>query len=152
MKYKRLFSILFVFTVTAIIFNFSLKNADISNAQSGLFVNIAQQILVHFPSIQIDVDTLTHIIRKLAHFSEYGGLGISIALVLLSYPKTNKLSYLWILYGVLVPIIDECIQYFVPGRSCQISDMLLDMSGCACGLVICLLISNLFLRKNNCKA
>lgn len=92
-----------------------------SNNQSGFIVNIISNIL-NFN----DLDTLSFIIRKTAHFTEYFILG------LLTYNMTynyKKKTYLSIIICVLYAISDELHQSLVPGRSCQILDILIDSSG-----------------------
>ena len=147
MKIKQILAFLLVITITCIIFNFSLQPADISDAQSGLFVNIAKMILDTIPNITVDIDTLTTIIRKLAHFSEYGALGVSVYILCVSV-KSYSHSKLLYFYGIIIPFIDECIQAFIPGRSCQISDMLLDMSGFMTGLLVSYLLHKLLSKTN----
>ena len=151
MKGKQLLSLLLVLLITSIIFWFSLQTADVSDMQSGLFVNIAIMILNKFPLLQIDVSVLTTIIRKLAHFTEYAALGFSVSLLYLSFPKKNKLSKLIYLYGIIIPVIDEIIQAFVPGRSCQVSDMILDTFGYSIGAIFVLLAFNLLSNQNKSK-
>ncbi|MBR3840314.1 MAG: VanZ family protein [Erysipelotrichales bacterium] len=148
MKSKQILSFLLVFLITAIIFWFSLQPADVSDMQSGLFVNIAMMILHNFPSLHIDVDVLTTIIRKLAHFTEYAALGFSVSLLYLSFPKKHELSKFIYAYGFIVPMVDEFIQAFVPGRSCQVSDMFLDMGGYVVGAILVLGIKKLIKKEN----
>ncbi len=146
MKYKRIIRCLLVIIVTCIIFNFSLKPAVISDQQSGLFVNIALAILKH-TSIDVDVLVLTKIVRKCAHFIEYGCLGTLLAWFRQSLPQAKKYSLIYI-YGYIIPIIDEIIQAFVPGRSCQVSDMLLDMSGVTTGILFIYIIYRFIVKRS----
>jgi VanZ family protein len=39
-----------------------------------------------------------------------------------------------------VPVIDETLQYFSPGRSPQVRDVLIDFSGCITGLIFTALV------------
>ena len=45
-----------------------------------------------------------------------------------------------ILWMILVPIIDEGIQYFTPGRSAELRDCIIDMCGYGFGFLITYLI------------
>lgn len=152
MKIKQISALFVLFTLTYIIFNFSLQPAYISDEQSGLFVRISLLILENFPNIQISKDILTTIIRKTAHFLEYGALGVSVSLVVYTFKEEHKRYKWWYLYGFIIPIIDEIIQSFVPGRSCQVSDMLLDMSGYVTGLVGMLIVNGILQKLTKKKS
>lgn len=91
-----------------------------------------------------------HVVRKLAHFTEYTILGMLMGMnvkvltagirsrIRLSGPD---LFFCWS-YGLLlaaaVALIDESIQLFSPGRSAQVTDVLLDTGGSTVGLLLCL--------------
>ena len=97
---------------------------------------------------------MNHVVRKLGHFSEYLVLGIVASWAL--RPAEKELSaekgrvvggtsptksvahagtWATLAVCVLVPCVDETIQLFVPRRSGMLSDVCLDMVGCACGLL-----------------
>ena len=75
-----------------------------------------------------------HIIRKTAHFAEYAVLG-GLTARAAGIPGTERLKDALMLIFI-VPFVDETIQLFVVGRSGQISDVWLDMSGAAVGMMI----------------
>ena len=80
-------------------------------------------------------------IRKLAHATEYTILGILMSLFFFSWNRKRYGLYGW-LWGILYAITDELHQAFVPGRSCQMTDVAIDSLGCLCGCtVIALLMS-----------
>ena len=118
------------------IFYQSLQIASVSDEKSLFFVYLLQNNL----NISIDTDLLNHIIRKCAHFSEYTLLGILAIQAHKKYP----INRYYPLFNYLIPIIDECIQYFVPLRSCQISDMLLYSLGISFGFIVYLTIQKYF--------
>ena len=63
------------------IFSNSMKNADLSSADSGAVLRLVQQVLT---AGGVDGTIITeHVIRKTAHFTEYAALG-NTALPLLS--------------------------------------------------------------------
>lgn len=104
------------------IFIMSSFNADISSNQSGFIVNTISNIF----NIN-NLDLLTLIIRKLAHFTEYFILG----LLLYNYDK-NILKAIIICF--IYAISDEVHQLFIIGRSFQIKDILIDALGSICGV------------------
>ena len=76
------------------------------------------------------------IVRKTAHFTEYAVLGFLIFSVFESFFIRRKISVLTALItGALYAVSDEIHQAFVPGRSCQASDMLLDTAGVMTGII-----------------
>lgn len=116
----------------AVIFYFSSRPADISSQQSGFIRRILESIF--------GVSTTTdYIVRKLAHFSEFLGLSLlTNGALYFSYGKTRK----FIATGAssLYAITDEVHQIFVDGRSCQLTDWLIDTAGAVTGLLIFLIL------------
>lgn len=78
-----------------------------------------------------DIKSLKHFARKAAHFGLYFGLGTLIGLALYGFIRIKDGRFFWYTWGggTLWGIIDEIHQFFVPGRSMQLRDMLLDSSG-----------------------
>ena len=77
-----------------------------------------------------------HIIRKTAHFAEYAVLGGLTAKAYGLYGRHRIFNRDALMLIFMVPFVDETIQLFVAGRSGQISDVWLDMSGAAVGMAI----------------
>jgi len=125
---KKRISILLVVLWMLFIFNISSYNSIQSDNQSGFIVNIVSNIL-HIN----DLDTLSFIIRKIAHFTEYFILGILTQNMIRNY---NKKTYISIIICILYAISDELHQLLTPGRSCQILDILIDSSGSILGIYL----------------
>lgn len=91
---------------------------------------------------------INHIIRKTAHFSEYAALALAIAfhLCVLGFKK-RSMMILPILTAALYAAADEFHQTFVPGRSGQISDVLLDTFGACVGSMVFSAFLLLFYRR-----
>lgn len=84
------------------------------------------------------------LVRKAAHFSEYALLGILVFGALRPAVRLKRGSLLLVaLILVLVPAVDETIQLFIPGRSGQVSDVLLDCSGAAVGALLHALVARI---------
>ena len=80
-------------------------------------------------------------IRKTAHTMEYAVLGGLLVLMYGSYGIIGKKGMAYgILTGVAYAMTDEIHQLFVPGRSCQVTDVLIDSAGVLFGSVIGVLI------------
>ncbi len=85
----------------------------------------------------------TVIVRKAAHFSEYMLLGF---LITLSFAERNRWGryFLMELCCLAVAIIDEGIQLFSDGRSAQIRDVCIDLSGSTLGIFLAFILLLLF--------
>ena len=77
-----------------------------------------------------------HLVRKLAHFTEFFVLGCVLSALL---PLRWQGRLLALGLGLLAALIDETIQIF-SGRGDQISDVWLDFSGAAAGILLLSLI------------
>lgn len=136
-----------------IIFAFSSQNGEQSSRVSQSFL---KYIMNHF--IQIMPANLwsflENYIRKVAHFTIYGFLGIFAALASKEYKENDsKRLKKWMLFAVpwgiavCYAITDEFHQYFVPGRACMFRDVCIDSMGAAVGIAVVLLISCLKKKK-----
>lgn len=151
MKIKRIILLILIITLCAIIFCFSNQPADESDNTSGGFIKFILEInpftanLEEAEKLELQ-ESLSHIIRKGAHFSIYALLG----LLLMAYIDTYDLelkskSLISFILGVTYAITDEVHQYFVPDRSCEFRDVCIDGSGVLFGVILVyavLLISN----------
>lgn len=91
-------------------------------------------------------------IRKLAHFSIYTVLGIATICHMSTYSIVRyKRIGCSLIIGMLYAISDEIHQLFVPGRSGQMTDVLIDTMGVLFGICVVLLGQNIIRknRKNN---
>ena len=81
-------------------------------------------------------------VRKAAHASEYALLGILLTGAILDIRKPWKRQLLaCFLIGAAYAASDEFHQLFVPGRSGQIRDVMIDSAGVAAGIILaCLAI------------
>lgn len=151
MKHKRIviINILLVLAWMIMVFCFSHQPSEISTQTSGgvikTFVNFVIKDIDPAKEI-VMVEELQHIVRKIAHFTLYlcGGILIYHATFslkrlldpnryhLLKFTKTIS-----IVMGGIYAISDEIHQFFIPGRSCEIKDMLIDTSGIIVGVLIC---------------
>lgn len=125
----------------ALIFSFSMENADQSAASSGGFIrSLLESFDNDFLTLSYDdqhakIESLSYIVRKSAHFCIFGMLGILVTSAVSTYGLSVKKTALFSL-GIcaLYAVSDESHQYFVPGRACMLRDMLLDTCGAACGI------------------
>ena len=148
MKSKKLIYTIITILWIAVIFGFSLQPATVSNNVSG---SILTRILAPmFPQIMENKELahLAHLlVRKAAHFTEYMVLGM-LSVNAIQYYLTKKLYVMSAGFCVVIAMIDETIQLFVPGRDGRFWDVLIDSSGAIVGIVLFMLFTYLF-KKNH---
>lgn len=133
---KRIILFISLFLWMTLIFYFSSQPADESSYVSGrvlrLIVNIFEKLFNHnFNDKELKyIYTMFFVpLRKLAHFSLYFVLGIIIYFLNKSFFADKKAICLALLFCLLYAISDEIHQAFIPGRACQLRDVLIDCSG-----------------------
>ncbi|MBH1940303.1 VanZ family protein [Mobilitalea sibirica] len=138
-----------------IIFYFSSKPAQVSSEDS---MNIANSILNVYETIvekPLEGDirleklgTIEHFIRKGAHFTEYMLLAITIAFPL--WKRKNR-GYRLILFTIFFTAMyaasDEIHQLFVPGRSGEISDVIIDTAGATVGACLYYIVTLCYIHR-----
>lgn len=133
---KRVFWTFITLILMVIIFLFSSENGEESSKTSGFIVDLLK-FLSSWPNLE-------HFIRKCAHFTIYAALGVSSYLMIGTYSLTRKQSLKWaILLCFLYACSDEFHQSFIPNRSAQFSDVLLD----TCGASLTILVSYLWTKS-----
>ena len=148
-KCKKIFTLLAILWMAAIFF-FSSRNADESTAQSNRAGMLAGHLLVRdFDSWteqeQLDfAKKIDHPVRKTAHASEYALLGMLLFGAMTGTRKI-RMGYAW-LAASCYAVTDEFHQLFVPGRSCQFTDVCIDSGGAALGILVAAGISLLIFR------
>ena len=131
-----------------LIFSFSSDTADASTKKSdGIIIKTCEFVLgreLTEAEKEKYIDNFVFIVRKGAHFSIYMVLG----LLIMSYFKelyliNNKGLLIAFIICFLYACSDELHQYFVPGRSSEFFDVLIDSSGSILGIYIYYFISTI---------
>lgn len=125
-----------------VIYSFSSQDSDESASLSG---EVAQVIA---DTLEADDSSsnIEHIIRKTAHFLEYGVFGSLIFASTAFFLKwRGRKPYLAVIASTLAAMLyaasDEYHQTLVPGRSGEVKDVLIDTSGAlAASAFICLIL------------
>ncbi|MBQ2581582.1 MAG: VanZ family protein [Ruminococcus sp.] len=144
-KTKLLLGFLPMLAVCIVIFWFSSNVAEDSSEQSSVIVDhIKEDVFPELGQMQTPQDqktvddTLSHIVRKAAHFSVYTLLGIcAFAAFWFIRKKTFRCLAAWG-SAALYAVSDEVHQHFVPGRSCEFKDVMIDSFGALIGVGLCL--------------
>lgn len=135
-------SIILMLLWMLLIFTMSSFDATESANQSNFIVNIITNIF----KIE-NIEVLSFIIRKLAHFTEYLILGF-LTINMLNKNDISKKYLISILICLIYATSDEIHQIFVPGRACQIRDVLIDSIGSITGVYLYKLINTKILKNN----
>lgn len=127
-----------------VIFLMSSEVSTDSTARSDEIVRTIKSIGVSAPA-----DLLTFLVRKAAHISAYFILGILLFNLLKEYGLgVKKMIFASIAIAMLYACTDEVHQVFVPGRSGEVRDVLIDTAGAAVGVVMYAALSSRFYKKS----
>lgn len=122
----------------------SSEVAGTSSARSNEIVRTIQSIGVSAPA-----DLLTFLVRKAAHIGAYFVLGILLLILLKEYGlAVKKMIFISIGIAMLYACTDEIHQMFVPGRSGEVRDVLIDAAGAAVGVVVYAALSSRLYKKS----
>lgn len=136
--------------VTLLIWGNSMRTSTQSAQQSGSLLAFLTPWLT---ALGIQPEGFHSILRKLAHFSEYGLLGVLWTMELWLGPHRGKRRGAMerLSFCMLTAFLDETIQLFVPGRSGEIRDVWIDTAGAWTGIVIttCLVCIAMKFRNRN---
>ena len=124
----------------AFVWGHSLIQGPQSSLESGMVVTLLRPL---FEVVGVtDADLMAFLVRKAAHFTEYAILGVLARGLFVSLHAERGVRPLPAgLLVAFVPVVDECIQLFVPGRSGQLTDVLIDLSGVIVGALLAHLVA-----------
>lgn len=157
MKRKRIVLCVLIMIWMIIIFLFSHQESTKSTMTSS---TVSSKIVKIFPGLnklsqeekQFLVETIEPFLRKLAHYGIYMMGGILICLFFTTYPLTDWKTILYSqLFGSTYAILDELHQYYIPGRSAEIRDVLLDSLGIITGIIGIMLIYKIIEKRKQRK-
>lgn len=140
----RVISVFFLLTWMTIIFAMSAMPAEESQEQSyevgraiaGLIQKVEGGVWSQAQKQEF-AEAIDFYVRKSAHASEYAILGMLWLGTFISFGRNLVLSRWYARgFGTIFAISDEIHQYFVPGRACQVRDMLIDSVGVLIGVLI----------------
>lgn len=128
-----------------LIFSFSSDNAESSTKKSDGFIIKTVQVVLGRELSQSEKDKWLKLlvvpVRKLAHFTLYFILGLLVFNFIFEFSFARWWGvYLSIGISFLYACSDEVHQLFVPGRSGQVSDVLLDTFGSCVGIFLYFLV------------
>lgn len=123
-----------------VIFILSSEGSDTSSGRSDMIVGLLQATGVNW-----QVDMLTFLTRKSAHVVAYIVLGVLTYNVARHYRWHSRVKVLASIGFVgLYAMSDEIHQVYVPGRSGELRDVLLDSAAGAVGVILAYLVYKLY--------
>ena len=147
MKNIRLIFIILTIIWMIVVFCLSNEPANKSSQTSSSVIRVALNIVygnnLSEEEIEAKIEELTPVVRKLAHYSIYtlGGMIIGTAVFTYEIISLKKKILITQIIGSAYSVTDELHQYFIPGRSCEVRDMLIDSSGVLTGIILLLILT-----------
>lgn len=140
-----------------LIFHFSAEAAPQSDQTSSSFIEtLLRSMDASYASLPPEtqaqrIQSLQKAVRTLAHLAEFALLGALTCALLLTFSDRLRLSAFGLPGCALVAAFDELHQLFVPGRTFQWEDIVIDTLGAAIGIaalwLFCLLLRRAQHRK-----
>ena len=135
-------SLIIVLSLLVLIFYLSHQSGEDSSQTSGWFTKLL--------SVLLPFEADEAVIRTLAHFSEFACLSFFMNNLFVSY-KARLCPVISCSLSFLYAITDEIHQIFIPGRACQLQDILVDLAGIISGMLVFVVIYSLIKKLKGTK-
>ncbi|MBR6689438.1 MAG: VanZ family protein [Clostridia bacterium] len=140
----RIISIIFVLAWMITVFMLSHQIAEESSKTSSNFITVIIKLFnkdIEQEQLETMILKVEMIVRKLAHFVLYTLGGMLITIMFINFKEyITKTKIASFLLGATYAITDEIHQLFIPGRSGEIRDVLIDSTGVLLGVFIIYLL------------
>ena len=143
LKIKGIIKVLICVIWLGVIFYNGSRPGEVSQKTSKEVIKVASKV-ISIKTTKIDKSginfyDINYYVRKNAHFFQYFIFGILLCNALREF-KLYKTSEIFILLFILLffPVIDELMQKYIPGRTSNIFDIIIDFSG---GLLAVLIVN-----------
>src|SRR5690625_733386 len=152
-KLHRLLAWTLVLCWMGMIFYLSHQPATVSSELSSSITQIFIHVIeITLPFVQLQQETWHFLIRKSAHFIAYLMLGIFIIHALyVSDLRRYDGIIIAIAISCFYAISDEIHQIFIPGRSGEIRDVMIDTFGATSGILLYRLFVLFFSKRKSVK-
>lgn len=156
---KRIMLLVMTIYIVFLISMFSSQNSSDSSTNSLKVVKKTTDIIKSLglmkKDVKVDINKLNKsmrvlhtLVRKIAHFVLFASYGGFQYLLFDSYNVKNKIYTKNIFCGLMAAGMDEIHQSFVPGRSTQIGDVCIDLSGVMFGVFTVIVYTHIKSRIN----
>lgn len=135
--FPRVLCVLLTALYICFIFSNSLDNAEKSSRKSSIVKEKVQTVV---DAVSPGTVVQENVIRKIGHFSEFALLGMMTLLCVRIYTKKYmKHIFIPLFVSLAAGVTDEMIQLTSSGRSSEVRDVVIDFSGAAAGILLCIL-------------
>ena len=143
-RWNIILGLLVLLTLAFIWGNSLLPRTESQEISRGLLAEICAAL----ETVGVHLDPQNdHWLRKLAHFSEFGLLGLELCLLLWLNRHQSVQGFVNCAFaGLAVAVTDEALQ-LISNRGSQVQDVLLDFAGFLTGLLLCGLLCGIIGRK-----
>lgn len=159
-RIKKIYSITAIVIlcfVYLMIFGFSSQTGEESG---GLSQKVSRKVIeladffqkepMSMEEAEIRASAIEFFVRKAAHFSEYALVGfLEFGLAICYIKRTGARIPLTVSVVFLSGFLDELHQYFVPGRWCSLTDVLIDTAGGCMGMLVFFFVYRIALSCKN---
>lgn len=135
---KQVYYLLVVLWLVLMLYLSHQNGSDTWNTSHGLTVYLSNLL-------GLDAQWLHGVIRKLAHVGLY--LILELLIVLAAVKSGAKKPWLWALLPLAVSLLDEGTKPLIPGRHCDLEDILLNDVGAAIGWIFLWCIARKYVDK-----
>lgn len=139
-----------------VIFFLSSENSAESGGRSG---DISYELVVFFTQNDTEMtdeerqaiaDKIDSPLRTMAHMFCYFVLGTLYFLTARTFPVSTKTgAWSSVACALVYAVSDEVHQHFVPGRSMQLQDILVDLTGAVLGVMFILIVAKIRKRRKS---
>ena len=144
MKKQRTALLTAIILTLAFIWGNSLLSSEQSSGESAWVLQLVTPFLELFAG---KGNVTEHLVRKLAHFTEFALLGLELLFWFSQkLGKKKEALLLAMAHGLFAALTDETIQLF-SGRGSQVQDVWLDFAGVTAGALTALLLTLLIRKK-----
>ena len=140
-KRKTIFTVLMCLIWICIIFYNGTRQGEISQGSSKEIIEIISKVVKVSPTtineLGIKFSDMNFFVRKNAHFFEYLVLSIFMCSASKHFRLSKSTEVFLLLFLLLIfPVADEFIQKYIPGRTSNVLDIVIDFSGAILGMIL----------------
>ena len=141
---RKIVKLILIILCMLFIFSLSSDNGEVSEKKSdSLIVKVTETILHRKLTVEEKekyIEKTVVLVRKSAHFTLYFILGLLVISFLKEFGLSRKSIIISIIVVLLYAVSDEIHQTFIPGRSGEVFDVLIDTIGGTLSTVLYYLI------------
>ena len=141
---RKIVKLILIILCMLFIFSLSSDNGEVSEAKSdSLIVKVTETILHRKLTVEEKekfIEKTVVFVRKSAHFTLYFILGLLVISFLKEFGLSRKSIIISIIVVLLYAVSDEIHQTFIPGRSGEVLDVLIDTIGGSLATILYYLI------------